>query len=109
MIVEQRTYTLTVGSVAQYMKLYAAEGLGIQRPVLGNLIGWYSTEFGALNQVVHLWGYESFAERERRRAELFKRADWLAFFAKIRPLIVAQESKILTPAPWSPPSRPPVS
>jgi hypothetical protein len=91
------------------MKLYEAEGLGIQRPVLGNLIGWYSTEFGALNQVVHLWGYESFAERERRRAELFKRADWLTFFAKIRPLIVAQESKILTPAPWSPASRPPVS
>jgi hypothetical protein len=42
-------------------------GLRIQKRILGNLIGYFHTE---LDQIVHLWGYESFADRERRRALL---------------------------------------
>lgn len=102
MIVEMRTYTLVAGGVAKYMKLYEEEGFAIQGLVLGNLVGWYFTEFGELNQIVHMWGYDSFAERERRRKELAGRADWQAFLAKIVPLILKQENKIMTPAPWSP-------
>jgi hypothetical protein len=33
---------------------------------------------------------------------LFRDEDWKAYFAKIRPLIVHQENKLLTPAPFSP-------
>lgn len=102
MIVEMRTYTLVAGGVAKYMKLYVEEGFAIQGPVLGNLVGWYFTEFGELNQIVHMWGYDNFAERERRRKELAGRAEWQAFLAKIVPLILKQENKIMTPAPWSP-------
>lgn len=102
MIVEMRTYTIVAGGTAQYMKLYEEEGFKIQGPTLGNLVGWYFTEFGALNQIVHLWGYDSFAERERRRAELAAREDWQAFLGKVVPLILKQENKIMTPAPWSP-------
>lgn len=102
MIVEMRTYTLVAGGVAKYMKLYEEEGFAIQGLVLGNLVGWYFTEFGELNQIVHMWGYDSFAERERRRKELAGRAEWQAFLAKIVPLILKQENKIMTPAPWSP-------
>lgn len=102
MIVEQRTYTLIAGGVPQYMKFYEEEGFAIQGPVLGNLVGWYFSEFGALNQIVHMWGYDNYAERERRRAELGRSADWRKFLTKIRPLILKQENKILSPAPWSP-------
>lgn len=102
MIVEQRTYTLIAGGVAPYMKLYEEEGFAIQGPILGNLVGWYFTEFGALNQIIHMWGYDDYAERERRRAELGANADWKTFVGKIRPLMIRQENKILTPAPWSP-------
>ena len=102
MIVEQRTYTIVAGGIPQYMELYEAEGFAIQGPILGNLVGWYFTEFGALNQIIHMWGYDNFAERERRRAELGQNADWKTFLTKIRPLILAQENKILKPAPWSP-------
>lgn len=102
MIVEQRTYTLIAGGVAPYMKLYEDEGFAIQGPILGNLVGWYFTEFGALNQIIHMWGYDNYAERERRRAELGANADWKTFVGKIRPLMIRQENKILTPAPWSP-------
>ncbi len=102
MIVEQRTTTLKPGATPDYMRLYEDEGYAIQEPILGRLLGWYTSDFGALNQIVHVWGYESYAERERRRAELGGDPRWRAFLAKIRPLILRRESKTLIPAPWSP-------
>jgi hypothetical protein len=76
MIVEERCYTLKPGTVALYYQDYDPRGLRIQRRILGNLIGYFHTEIGELNQVVHLWGYESLAERERRRALLAADTEW---------------------------------
>ncbi len=104
MIVEQRTYTLHPGKVPEYMRLYQDQGLAIQVPILGHLVGWYTTDFGPQNQIIHMWGYDSYQERDRRRAELHQSADWRAFVAKIRPLLLKQENKTLIPAPWSPES-----
>ena len=102
MIVEQRTYTLKPGTVPRYMRLYEEEGFAIQEPILGRLVGWYTTDFGPQNQIVHIWGYDSYAERERRRAELGGDPRWREFLRKILPLIERQESKTMIPAPWSP-------
>ncbi|QBI21435.1 NIPSNAP family protein [Egibacter rhizosphaerae] len=102
MIVEQRTYTLEVGAVAEYLRLYEAEGLPIQEPILGHLVGYFSTEVGPLNRVVHMWAYESFAERSERRARLAADERWRAFVPKLRELVQAQETVILSPAPFSP-------
>jgi hypothetical protein len=101
-IVEERIYTLEVGKVPEYLRLYEQEGLPIQLPILGNLVGYYSSEIGDLNLIVHLWGYESFEERTRRRAELIANESWKAYVAKVRPWILRQENRILTPAPFSP-------
>ena len=102
MIVEERIYTLEVGKVPEYLRLYEQEGLPIQLPILGNLVGYYSSEIGDLNLIVHLWGYESFEERTRRRAELMSNEGWKAYIAKVRPWILRQENRILVPAPFSP-------
>ena len=102
MIVEERIYTLEVGKAPEYLRLYEQEGLAIQTPILGNLIGYFSSEIGELNLIVHMWGYESFEERTRRRAELMADAGWQAYVAKVRPLVLRQENRILIPAPFSP-------
>ncbi len=102
MIVEMRTYTFQIGAVPQFMKIYEAEGMAIQKRILGHMVGWYYTEVGALNRVVHLWGYESFEDRLKRRAALGADPGWQAYLAKIKPLLVAQESQILMPAPFAP-------
>jgi hypothetical protein len=101
-IVEERIYTLEVGKVPEYLRLYEQEGLPIQLPILGNLVGYYSSEIGDLNLIVHLWGYESFEERTRRRAELIANDGWKAYIAKVRPWVLRQENRILIPAPFSP-------
>jgi hypothetical protein len=102
MIVEERIYTLHPGKVPEYMRLYEEEGFAIQKPILGNLVGWYFTDFGPQNQIVHMWGYDTYAERDRRRSALQNSDAWRAFLGKIRPLILRQENKTLIPAPWSP-------
>lgn len=102
MIVEQRTYTLAVGNVPKYLAMYQAEGIDIQTRILGNMVGYFSTEVGPLNQIIHLWGYDSFEDRMQKRAELGADPGWQAYVAKLRPLILKQENKILIPAPFSP-------
>ncbi len=44
MIVEERIYSLEVGTATEYLRLYEAEGLAIQRPILGRMVGYFSTE-----------------------------------------------------------------
>ena len=102
MIVEQRVYTLQIGKVNQFLEYYGQNGLEVQQRILGNLIGFFYSDIGELNQVVHLWGYESLAERERRRAVLAKDAAWLAYLSNQPPIIVRQENRILIPASFSP-------
>jgi len=103
MIVEQRVYRLHTGKVPEYLRVYGEQGRAIQERILGNMIGWFTAnEFGELNRVVHLWGYQSLDDRAARRATLAADPGWLAVLAQIVPLIKSQESTILTPTPWSP-------
>jgi hypothetical protein len=102
MILEERDYLLHPGKVPEYLKRYQEAGLAIQQPVLGNLVGYFFTEIGELNRVVHMWGYDSLAERERRRAELAKSEAWKSYLATVMPLIIEMKTRILTPAPFSP-------
>jgi len=102
MIVEERIYTCYPGKAPQYVALYEAEGLAIQRPILGNLVGYFTTEFGPLNQVIHLWAYEDVDDRATRRAKLLADAAWKAYVVKVQPLILTQENKLLIPTRFSP-------
>ena len=102
MIIEQRTYSLQIGAVPQYLTLYEEEGLAIQRPILGRMVGYFSTEIGALHQIVHMWAYKDMNERTERRARLTADPRWKEYVKKTRPLQISQENKILIPAPFSP-------
>ena len=102
MIVDERIYTLQPGKVAAYLKLYEEKGMAVQIKILGNMLGYFQTEFGPLNQVVHLWGYESLEDRRERREKLFANDEWLAYIQEMRPLLMTQENKLLIPTSFSP-------
>ena len=102
MIVEERTYHVHTGKLPELVRLYAEEGTEIQQRVLGNLIGAFTVDIGDLSSIVQMWGYDSLAERERRRAELQADDAWKAFLPKIQPLIHTQRNRILIPTPFSP-------
>ena len=102
MIVEQRRYTIKIGSAPTYFANYEQLGLKVQRRILGNLVGYYVTDIGELNLIVHQWAYESMAERDKRREELGNDPEWKAYLAKSREvgLVLKQENMIMKPAPF---------
>ncbi|TAK81666.1 MAG: NIPSNAP family protein [Betaproteobacteria bacterium] len=103
MVVDFRQYTLKVGAVQPFLDLFQAEGLEPQKRILGNFIGLYRTEIGPeINQIVMMFGYADAGERERRRAALYADPAFAAYLKKARELIVAQEVRLLAPAPCNP-------
>jgi NIPSNAP len=102
MIVEERIYSIETGKMAELIRLYEAEGMAVQKKVLGHMVGYFSTDIGPLNLLVHMWGYKDLNDRARRRARLFKNKQWLSYVAKVQPLIKTQESRILMPTHFSP-------
>lgn len=102
MLIELRSYILHPGGQSMFLEMMETEGIVIEAPILGGLVGYYSSEIGELNKIVHLWAYESHDERERRRALLAADPAWRAFVPKVLPLIRHMSSEILTPARFSP-------
>ena len=82
MIVEQRDYHVITGKLNELVKLYETEGIELQQSYLGNLLGVFTTDIGALSTYTSIWGYESFAEREERRAKLQADDAWKAFLGE---------------------------
>ena len=104
MIVEQRTYTLRPLRTQDFLALYERAALPLQKKYLGHLVGFFVSEVGPLNQVVHLWAFESLAERERRRALMEKDPGWPVYVNALRELdvILQQETKMLRSVSFSP-------
>lgn len=102
MIVDVRTYTLVPRKLAKYVELFQAHGLPVMQRHGLVLIGYYTSQIGALNQVVHLWRYDSLADLERKRTARDADPDWAAYLALTEGLVLAQENKIMRPAPFSP-------
>ena len=101
-IVEQRDYHVTTGKLGELVKLYESEGIAVQQELLGGFLGAFTTDVGALSTYTSMWSYESYAERERRRALLQADERWKAFLAKLQPLIHTQANRILVPTSFSP-------
>jgi hypothetical protein len=101
-IVEMRTYTVQNGSTEECLRIYETAGLAIQKEVLGNLIAYFYSEIGPLNQIIHLWGFSDLNDRQLRRAKLEKAPGWHEYRMMIHPYIVSQETQIVNCAPFSP-------
>jgi hypothetical protein len=104
MYIDHRTYTLVPLKLGKWLAMYEEFGLPVQQKYLGNLIGFFQTEIGTINQVVHLWGFEDLNERQRRRAEMAKDPAWHEFLRRNEELgaLKLQENKIVVPVRFSP-------
>lgn len=102
MLIEMRQYQLDSGSIPKFYDIYQEYGLSVQAPILGNLIMAMHTEIGPLNSFIHMWGYESFKDRDKRRAELAAHPDWPKYLERALPLLRNMQNKICIAAPFSP-------
>jgi hypothetical protein len=102
MIVDVRTYTLVPRKLARYVELFEQHALPVMRRHGLELIGYYTSQIGPLNQVVHLWRYESLADLERKRAARDADPAWGAYLAMTEGMVLAQDNKIMRPVSFSP-------
>src|SRR5215470_305727 len=102
---ELRTYTLYVGKMAEAVKLYQEIGFpALQKGGQDKkLVGYFQTDTGTINQLVHLWKFDDDVDRRAHWAAVYANKDFVEGFAsKFRPLLMTQEVKLLQAAPWGP-------
>jgi hypothetical protein len=96
MIYELRAYTLRTGKAPEAARNAGEIGRRIRGDDYGKLEGYWLTEIGPLNQVVHLWSYESLDERQRLRGALAENEAWRnEYLPLLRPHLVQQEVRLM--------------
>ena len=97
MIYEVRTYTFRPGTVAEFEERFAKRlPLREKHSKLG---AFWHTEFGPLNQAIHVYPYDDLQHRTRVRAALAQDTAWSQLPGG-GDLLVAQEAEIMNPAPF---------
>ena len=99
MIVDLRIYTVRPGQLENFVALYRDYAWPLQQKYLGRCLGWYTSVDGPLNQVVHLWAYDSQADREQRRADMARDPAWRDYLKRSAEAgyLMAQETRFLKP------------
>ena len=102
MIFDHRTYRCQPGTIKKQMKLYEDNGLAAQVRHLGEPLLYAATETGDVNSYVHIWVYESAADRETKRAAMQSDVEWQNYLKQSAEAgyLIEQVNKILTPAPF---------
>jgi hypothetical protein len=99
MIYEMRTYNMKAGGAVAEFEASFGEALP-HREKYSKLGAFWHTDFGPLNQVIHVWPYEDLSDREKVVAEAGKDPNWPP---KNLDGIVDMTSEILIPAPFNRP------
>jgi hypothetical protein len=97
MIYEIRTYTLRSGATADFEKIWGEAYP--HRKKYSDIAGFFHTEFGPLNEVIHIWPYADLAERDRIRAEANQDPHWPPNTSEF---IVNQRVEIVVPFAFAP-------
>ncbi len=107
MLIDLRTYRCRPGTIGKHLALYDQLGKGPQMRHLGAPLAFMTTESGNVNEYVHIWCYENAADREQRRAALWKDPEWLAYVAESAKLgaLESQENRLMNPVAFLPPPR----
>jgi hypothetical protein len=101
MIYEIRTYGLQTGSLAEVEKRYGEAYE--HRKKYSELFGFFHTEIGPLNEIIHIWKYENLEERTKIRAAAAKDVNWPP---KIQEFLTRMTSEIVVPFPFVPAPKP---
>ncbi len=101
MVYELRTYQLKVGALPGYLEIAKTRLLPILSEFGLKPVGFWYTEIGALNELVHLWGYTDLNDREQKWARWRKDPRRAEIMGELSQLILTQSNKILTPTEFS--------
>lgn len=97
---EFRTYNIQPHQTAAFLKL-TNEKIHL-RTAHSTLIGYWNVEYGAINQVFHIWKYDSYSQRAGVRAALSQDPSWLQeYISKAMAMLTQQDNMVTYLVPWS--------
>lgn len=96
-VVDHRIYTIAPRGMAEFLKAFDQLAMPLLLKHLGAPLAFYISSIGPLNQVVHLWGYDSLDDMEKRSLARDSDPDFEAYLQATRHLVVAQETRIIRP------------
>ena len=103
MIYDFRMYTLKPGATPEYMAAVEEVALPIRKKYGVKLAGWYYSEIGELNQVVHIWAFDDEAHMAEAKAKVAGDPDWAGkYMPRVRPLIESQKTYLMKSPDFAP-------
>ena len=103
MIYDYRVYTLNPGATPDYMAGVRELGLPIRQRHGVTLSGWYRSDIGDLNQVVHIWGYNDLAHMQEAKAAVYADPDWTGkYLPRNRGLVQTQKTYLMNAPSFAP-------
>ena len=102
-VYDLRTYDFKPGGVPAYLASVREVSLPIMERYSVRLAGWYYTEIGTLNRVLHVWAYRDGAHLSESRRQSHREPRWIdEHLPLVRALVVAQHSELVQAADFSP-------
>jgi hypothetical protein len=98
-LVEFRVTTLHRRRLPEFLRLFESQAMEIQMRHVGAPIALYTSDVGHLNQVIQIWGYDSYADMEARRKDRDQEPRWASYLATRDPLVVAENVRIVRRVP----------
>ncbi|MCL0055026.1 NIPSNAP family protein [Dehalococcoidia bacterium] len=103
MIYDMRIYDLKPGSVNEYMAAVKEVALQIRGDYGVKLAGWYYTDIGPLNRIVHIWAYKDYHHFAEAREQVRSDPRWSGeYMPRVRGLAVKQQDMIMNGADFFP-------
>ena len=91
-----RTYDIAMGKTPEYMAAVREIALPVRESYGVKLAGWYYTDIGALNKVVHIWVYRDFAHFEEAREAFRTDERWVTeYVPRVKGIVLQQENQIM--------------
>ena len=95
-IYDVRTYELRPGTLNEYMTAVRELGLPIRESHGVKLAGWYYTEIGILNQVIHIWAYQDIEDMENKMQAFRSDPRWVnEYVPRVRDMVVSQTNQVM--------------
>ena len=103
MIYDFRMYTFKPGAIPEYMAAVEELAIPIRKKYGIKLAGWYYSDIGELNQVVHIWAYRDHAHLEEAKAQVSQDPDWGGkYLPRVQPLIANMKNYLMLSPDFAP-------
>lgn len=94
-LVDWRIYTIAPRKMNEFTEIFDRLAMPVLIETLGTPLGFYTTLVGKQNQFVHLWGYDSLEDYEKRCAARDAHPDFPEYLRASGHLIVSQETSLI--------------